>query len=115
MMEPDVMNREEAAEFLAALKKLRYGLDNFNCEIASIDGAGALRCSHDCNDAAARRDFCSSCRAAERAKHVEHEMLEKTCVLLEDSAKSAIGNDDYIFGWPRLILTVGGIPPLLTT
>jgi hypothetical protein len=25
--------------------------------------------------------------AAERAKHVEHEMLEKTCVLLEDSAK----------------------------
>jgi hypothetical protein len=40
--------------------------------------------------------------AAERAKHVEHEMLEKTCVLLEDSAKSAIGNDDYIFGWPRL-------------
>jgi HK97 gp10 family phage protein len=40
--------------------------------------------------------------AAERLNHGEHEILEKTCVLLEDSAKNAIGNDDYIFGWPRL-------------
>ena len=28
--------------------------------------------------------------------------LEKTCQLIEDRAKEAIGNDDYIFGWPRL-------------
>jgi HK97 gp10 family phage protein len=35
-------------------------------------------------------------------EHSGHKILEKTCVLLEDSAKEAIGNDDYIFGWPRL-------------
>jgi hypothetical protein len=33
MMEPDVMSREEAAEFLAALKKLRDGIDSFNCQV----------------------------------------------------------------------------------
>ena len=35
-------------------------------------------------------------------EHSGHKILERTCVLLEDSAKDAIGNDDYIFGWPRL-------------
>lgn len=35
-------------------------------------------------------------------EHSGHKILEKTCFLLEDSAKEAIGNDDYIFGWPRL-------------
>ncbi len=35
-------------------------------------------------------------------EHSGHKILERTCVLLEDSAKEAIGNDDYIFGWPRL-------------
>ena len=34
------MNREEIAAFLASLKKLRDGLDDFNCQLASIDGAG---------------------------------------------------------------------------
>jgi len=28
--------------------------------------------------------------------------LEKACRMIEKSAKQAIGNDDYIFGWPRL-------------
>jgi hypothetical protein len=41
MMDPDVtMNREEIAAFLASLKKLRAGLDDFNCQVAAIDGAG---------------------------------------------------------------------------
>jgi hypothetical protein len=41
MVEPDVMmSREEIAAFLASLKKLRDGLDDFNCQLASIDGAG---------------------------------------------------------------------------
>lgn len=35
-------------------------------------------------------------------EHSGHKILERTCVLLEDSAKEAIGNDDYIFNWPRL-------------
>jgi hypothetical protein len=34
------MSREEIAEFLASLKKLRDGLDDFNCQVAAIDGAG---------------------------------------------------------------------------
>jgi hypothetical protein len=33
-------SREEIAEFLASLKKLRDGLDDFNCQLAAIDGAG---------------------------------------------------------------------------
>jgi hypothetical protein len=41
MMDPGVtMNREEIAAFLASLKKLRDGLDDFNCNLAAIDGAG---------------------------------------------------------------------------
>jgi hypothetical protein len=36
----DAGNREEIAAFLASLKKLRDGLDDFNCQLASIDGAG---------------------------------------------------------------------------
>jgi hypothetical protein len=40
MMDPDVtMNREEIAAFLASLKKLRDDLDDFNCQLAAIDGA----------------------------------------------------------------------------
>jgi hypothetical protein len=34
------MSREEIAAFLASLKKLRDGLDDFNCQLAAIDGAG---------------------------------------------------------------------------
>jgi hypothetical protein len=40
MIEPDVMSREEIAAFLASLKKLRDGLDDFNFRLAAIDGAG---------------------------------------------------------------------------
>jgi hypothetical protein len=41
MIESDVtMSREETAAFLASLKKLRDGLDDFNCQLAAIDGAG---------------------------------------------------------------------------
>ena len=36
------MNREEITAFLASLKKLRDGLDDFNCQLAGIDGAGVL-------------------------------------------------------------------------
>ena len=46
MMDPDV-SREEIAAFLAALKKLRDGLDDFNCRLAAIDDSGkrlALLC-----------------------------------------------------------------------
>src|ERR1700730_5183150 len=39
MAQPQV-NREEIAAFLASIKKLRDGLDDFNCQLASIDGAG---------------------------------------------------------------------------
>jgi hypothetical protein len=39
VIEPDVtMNREEIAAFLASLKKLRDGLDEFNHQLAGIDG-----------------------------------------------------------------------------
>jgi hypothetical protein len=38
--EPESMSHEEVAEFLAALKKLRDGLDDFNFRLAAIDGAG---------------------------------------------------------------------------
>jgi hypothetical protein len=40
MTDADAMNREEIAAFLASLKKLRDGLDDFNCQLAAIDGAG---------------------------------------------------------------------------
>jgi hypothetical protein len=41
IMDPGVtMNREEIAAFLASLKKLRDGLDDFNGQLAGIDGAG---------------------------------------------------------------------------
>jgi hypothetical protein len=36
----DPMSREEIAAFLASLKKLRDGLDDFTCRLAAIDGAG---------------------------------------------------------------------------
>jgi len=36
------MNREEITAFLASLKKLRDGLDDFNYQLAGIDGAGVL-------------------------------------------------------------------------
>ena len=32
------MSREEIAAFLASLKRLRGGLDEFNCQLAAIDG-----------------------------------------------------------------------------
>ena len=40
MIEDATMSREEIAAFLASLKKLRDGLDDFNCQLAAIDGAG---------------------------------------------------------------------------
>jgi hypothetical protein len=46
------MNREEIATFLASLKKLRDGLDNFNCQLAAIDGAG-MRLGLLCEETAA--------------------------------------------------------------
>ena len=37
MTEPDArMSREEAAEFLAALRKLRDGMDSFNCQVVTL-------------------------------------------------------------------------------
>jgi hypothetical protein len=44
--------REEIAAFLASLKKLRDGLDNFNCQLAAIDGAG-MRLGLLCQETAA--------------------------------------------------------------
>ncbi len=53
MMDPgETMNREEIAAFLASLKKLRDGLDDFNCQLAAIDGAG-MRLSMLCQETAA--------------------------------------------------------------
>jgi hypothetical protein len=53
MMDPDVtMSREEIAVFLASLKKLRDGLDDFNCQLAAIDGAG-MRLGLLCQETAA--------------------------------------------------------------
>jgi hypothetical protein len=52
------MSREEITAFLASLKKLRDGLDDFNCQLASIDGAGrrlGLLC----------RETATACPAAE--------------------------------------------------
>jgi hypothetical protein len=41
MMDPDVTkSREEIAAFLASSEKARDGLDDFNCQVAAIDGAG---------------------------------------------------------------------------
>ena len=41
MIEPNTtMGREEIAAFSASLKKLRDGVDDFNCQLAGIDGAG---------------------------------------------------------------------------
>ena len=45
-------SREETAEFLASLKKLRDGLDDFNCQLAAIDGAG-MRLGLLCEETAA--------------------------------------------------------------
>jgi hypothetical protein len=51
--EPDAtMSREEIVAFLAALKKLRDGLDDFNCQLASIGGAG-MRLGLLCEETAA--------------------------------------------------------------
>ena len=45
MIEPDTtMSREEGAEFFAALKKLRDGLDNFNCQVVTLNSAGSAAC-----------------------------------------------------------------------
>jgi HK97 gp10 family phage protein len=38
----------------------------------------------------------------EDMKLAEEVCLEKACRMLEKSANKAIGNDDYIFGWPKL-------------
>jgi hypothetical protein len=46
------MSREEIAAFLASLKKLRSGLDDFNHQLAAIDGAGK-RLSLLCQETAA--------------------------------------------------------------
>ena len=46
------MSREEIAAFLAALKKLQHGLDDFNCQLAAIDGAG-MRLGLLCQETAA--------------------------------------------------------------
>jgi hypothetical protein len=46
------MNREEIAAFLASLKKLRDGLDEFNCQLAAIDSAG-MRLGLFCEETAA--------------------------------------------------------------
>jgi len=46
------MSREEIAAFLASLKKLRDGLDDFNCQLAAIDGAG-MRLGMLCQETAA--------------------------------------------------------------
>jgi hypothetical protein len=35
------MSREEITAFLGSLKKLRDGLDDFNCQLAAIDGGCA--------------------------------------------------------------------------
>jgi hypothetical protein len=53
MMDPDAtMSREEIAAFKASLKKLRDGLDDFNCQLAAFDGAGT-RLSLLCQETAA--------------------------------------------------------------
>jgi hypothetical protein len=57
----DIMNREEIAVFLASLKKLRDGLDDFNCQLAAIDGAG-MRLGLLCEETAA-----AACPAAAEA------------------------------------------------
>ena len=46
------MSREEIAAFLASLNKPRDGLDDFNCQLASIDGAG-MRLGLLCQETAA--------------------------------------------------------------
>jgi hypothetical protein len=46
------MNREEIAAFLASLKKFRDGVDDFNCQLTSIDGAG-MRLGLLCQETAA--------------------------------------------------------------
>jgi HK97 gp10 family phage protein len=40
--------------------------------------------------------------ASTHIQHVHHDILENASVMFENSAKDAIGNDAYIFGWPRL-------------
>jgi hypothetical protein len=51
------MNREEITAFLASLKKLRDGLDDFNCQLAAIRRRwGAAR------DALRGNRGCLSCR-----------------------------------------------------
>ena len=45
------MSREEIAEFLAALKKLRDGMDSFNCQVVTLNSAG-LRLAALCEDTA---------------------------------------------------------------
>jgi phage gpG-like protein len=47
-----------------------------------------------------------------------HEILEPVAVMLETSAKDAIGNSSYPFGWPRLsqaTIDKHGDTPLLDT
>jgi hypothetical protein len=45
------MSREEAAEFLASLKKLRDGMDSFNCQVITLNSAG-LRLAALCEETA---------------------------------------------------------------
>ena len=50
MIEPDTMSREGAAEFLAALRKLRDGMDSFNCQVVTLNSSG-LRLAEHCEEA----------------------------------------------------------------
>jgi len=45
------MNREEIAVFLASLKKLRDGMDSFNCQVSTLNGSG-LRLAALCEETA---------------------------------------------------------------
>jgi hypothetical protein len=52
MIDPDTtMSREEGAEFLAALRKLRDGMDSFNCQVVTLNSTG-LRLAALCEKAA---------------------------------------------------------------
>jgi hypothetical protein len=52
MTDAATMNREDIAVFLAALKKLRDGMDSFNCQVVTLNGAG-LRLAALCDETAA--------------------------------------------------------------
>jgi hypothetical protein len=52
MIEPDVTMNSEDSAFMGKLKKLRDGLDDFNCRLASIDGS-TMRLGLLCEETAA--------------------------------------------------------------